>query len=77
MLSPPYVAVIDSTPGATAIIAEHCASPPLRIPVHKPNDTTPVAVDGETMAVNVTDCPEIDGFGLEDKATVVGFLFTV
>ncbi len=34
------------------------------------NVTVPVAVDGETAAVRITDCPTVDGLGLD--VSVVG-----
>jgi hypothetical protein len=37
----------------------------------------PVADAGETVAVNDTDCPEVEGLRLEVTATVVPVLFTV
>ena len=36
------------------------------------NSTLPVAAAGETVAVNVTDCPDVDGF--TDDASVVVLL---
>jgi hypothetical protein len=33
------------------------------------NCTVPVAAAGDTVAVNVTDCPDVDGF--DDDATAV------
>ena len=93
VLSPLYVAVIECVPGPPERAdALHCASPPLRETENAPeqlicpyapfsplseNPTTPVAVEGETVAVNVTDCPDIDGFGLDDTVIVVGALSTV
>jgi hypothetical protein len=41
------------------------------------NVTVPVAVEGVTAAVNVTDCPEVDGLRLEARAVLVPTLFTV
>jgi hypothetical protein len=35
-----------------------------------------VALEGDTVAVNVTGCAAIDGFGLDDIVMVVGSLFT-
>jgi hypothetical protein len=36
--------------------------------------TVPVAVDDETVAVKITDCPTTDGFGLEvSVVAVLGF----
>jgi hypothetical protein len=58
------------------------ATPPLRDPVPNVvlpslNVTVPVAIDGETVAVKVTDVPYVDGFRDEVSATVVFALFTV
>ena len=41
------------------------------------NVTVPVAVEGETVAVNVTEDPYVDGFADETSVTVVLALFTV
>jgi len=41
------------------------------------NVTVPVAVDGVTVAVNVTDAPNVEGFADEDTAVVVDALLTV
>ena len=40
------------------------------------NVTVPVAVDGETVAVKITVCPNVDGFGLDVRVVVVGVLLT-
>jgi hypothetical protein len=39
--------------------------------------TVPVAAEGETVAVNVTDDPYVDGFADEASVSVVLALFTV
>jgi hypothetical protein len=41
------------------------------------NWTDPVAAAGVTVAVNVTDAPTVDGFGLLVRPVVVLNLFTV
>jgi hypothetical protein len=41
------------------------------------NWTVPVAVEGDTVAVNVTDAPTVDGFRLLMRVVVVTTLFTV
>ena len=41
------------------------------------NVTVPVAAEGETVAVNVTEEPYVDGFADEASVTVVFALFTV
>jgi hypothetical protein len=41
------------------------------------NVTVPVAVVGVTVAVNVTEVPNVDGFADEASVTVVFVLFTV
>jgi hypothetical protein len=46
-------------------------------PVSSTNVTVPVATDGVTVAVNVTDEPYVDGFGDEANVTVVLAMFTV
>jgi hypothetical protein len=41
------------------------------------NPTEPVALEGETVAVNVTGCHATAGFGLDDTVVVVGALPTL
>jgi hypothetical protein len=53
---------------------ESDAVPPVSVAVPRElapskNCTLPVAAAGETVAVNVTDCPDVDGF--DDDATDV------
>jgi len=69
-LSPLYTTVIECVP-ADKFGTENVALPPLigkfvikALPPSK-NVTVPVAVDGVTAAVKVTDCPMTDGLGLE------------
>jgi hypothetical protein len=45
--------------------------------VSSENVTVPVAVAGETAAAKVTVRPAVDGFELDESATVVGALLTV
>jgi len=61
---------------------ENVAIPPLTVPVPSVvapsrNVTIPVAVEGVTVAVNVTACPKVDGFTFVPTAVVVFALFTV
>jgi hypothetical protein len=54
-------------------------TPPLRVPVPNVtlpslNVTTPVAAEGVTLAVNVTELPKVDGLREEVSAVVVGVL---
>jgi hypothetical protein len=61
---------------------ERNATPPLRLAipseaVPSKNCTVPVAVEGETVAVNFTVCPETDGLTLEESEVDVPALFTV
>ena len=58
------------------------ALPLLRVPVPRVvlpslNVTVPVAAEGETVAVNVTEDPYVDGFAEDASVTVVLALFTV
>jgi hypothetical protein len=48
-----------------------------RVVVPSLNVTVPVAVEGETVAVKVTDEPNVEGFADEAKVTVVFALFSV
>ena len=55
------------------------ARPPLKVPLPKVvvpsrNVTVPVDAEGETVAVNVTDCPDTDGFTLDVTLAVVPVL---
>jgi hypothetical protein len=58
------------------------AVPPLRgtvpreLPLSK-NCTVPVDAAGDTVAVKVTTCPDVDGFADEVSAVVVLIAFTV
>ena len=61
---------------------ENVATPALRVPLPSAvapskNVTVPVAADGETVAVKVTICPEVDGLRLDVAVVVVPALFTV
>jgi hypothetical protein len=85
LLSPEYVATTASLPTGNVDVM-HCATPeesvtdpqPLMVDALAINPTVP---DGEapplTVAANVTDCPEVDGFGLEVKAVVVVSMLTI
>lgn len=60
----------------------YVAVPPLTVPVPNVvlpslNVTVPVALEGVTVAVNVTDEPYADGFDDDDTVVVVFALFTV
>jgi hypothetical protein len=79
--SPPYEALIECDP-TTSVEVLKVALPLLIVPVPSIvlpslNVTVPVAAEGETVAVNVTEDPNTDGF--EDEVTVVVLLalFTV
>jgi hypothetical protein len=77
-VSPAYTAVIECEPPAKVEVA-NVADPPLRAFVPSDvvpflNVTLPVGVPevaGVTVAVNVTDCPKLDGFSDEPTAVVV------
>src|SRR5574341_924710 len=63
--SPPYSAVMECTP-PISVEALTVAAPPDNVPVPRTvvlsmNVTVPVAVDGMTVAVKVTELPKIDG----------------
>ena len=65
-----------------SVVVENVATPPETGPVPmevapSKKVTVPVAADGVTVAVNVTDWPEVDGFKLEVKAVVLQALLTV
>ncbi len=79
--SPPYAAVIECEPTANVEVL-YVAVPLLNVPVPRVvlpslNVTVPVAVEGVTMAVNVTEEPYADGFAEEATVVVVFALFTV
>ncbi len=81
LLSPPYVAVIGWLP-TMRVEVDKVALPPLNVPLPSvvapsKNVTVPVAVDGETVAVKVTICPEVDGLRPDVVVVVVAALFTV
>jgi len=76
-VSPVYAAVILCAPAVKELVVE-LAVPALSVPVPKRlppfrNCTVPVAVLGETVAVNRTACPNVDGLLLELTAVVVLF----
>ena len=75
LLSPLYLAVIGCVPTLRVEI-DNFALPLLSValPIDTPlslNVTEPVAVEGVTPAVNVTDCPLTDGFRPEASVVVV------
>jgi hypothetical protein len=58
------------------------ATPLLRVPVPRVvapslNVTFPEAVEGDRVAVRVTDCPKVEGFVEELRVVVDGAWFTV
>ena len=75
--SPEYFAVIECEPALRADVV-NVALPALKVPLPialapSRNETVPDGVPGEvllTVAVNVTDCPVVDGFA-EDVTVVV------
>lgn len=76
--SPEYFAVIECEP-AVSVEVVNVACPTLRVPVPmlvapSKNVAVPVGVPAvaETVAVNVTDCPALDGFKDEVNAVDVG-----
>jgi hypothetical protein len=61
---------------------ENVAVPLLNVPLPmlRPpsrNVTVPVAVEGDTLAVNVTDCPTVEGLILDVSVVLVVVLFVV
>ena len=76
---PLYTAVISREPTASALVT-HCAwFPESATPAHtwvapSRNVTVPVGVPPATVAVKVTDWPEIDGLALEVTVVVVAVL---
>jgi len=69
MAFPPLIAPV---PSATKLTLHGAGEQ-----VSSENVTVPVAAAGETVAAKVTVCPAVDGFELDESATVVGVLFTV
>ena len=73
--SPPYCAVIEWLPTASeevVKVAVPAASVPVPICVPPSKKiTVPVGENPVTLAVNVTDCPKLEGFFDEDSAVVV------
>src|SRR5689334_6842520 len=65
LLSPPYTAVCECVP-TVSVVVEKLAVPPATVPVPivvapSLNVTVPVAFEGVTVAVSVTDVPKLDG----------------
>ena len=81
MPSPLYTAVMECAPTARVEIASE-ADPLAMVAVPRDvvpsrNCTVPVANAGEIVAVNVTDCPTVDGFAEEASVTLEAALLTV
>jgi len=79
--SPPYEAVIECVPPVSVEMLKVAFPLPI-VPVPSVvlpsrNVTVPVAVEGETVAVNVTAEPYVDGFNDDATVMVVLTLFTV
>ena len=79
-MSPLYVAVMECGP-AESVEVDSVALPPLSDTVPSKvepskNCTVPVTAEGDTVAVNVTFCPDVDGLAFEDTEVVVAVLFT-
>jgi hypothetical protein len=79
-VSPVYAAVILCAPVVKELVAKLAVPAlivpvPIRLPLSR-NCTVPVAVLGETVAVNVTICPNVDGL-LFEASTVVVLVNTV
>jgi len=75
LASPLYTAVMEWAPTARLESVSE-AEPPAMVAVPREvvpsrNCTVPVAADGDTLAVNVTDCPNVDGLALEVSVVVV------
>src|ERR1700683_1039892 len=74
-VSPPYTAVTECVPGASEEVAS-VATPPLNVPLPRlvapsSNEIVPVAFDGVTVAVKVTESPKVAGLSLEPSAMPV------
>jgi hypothetical protein len=74
--SPLYVAVKECEP-TEAVEKVRVATPPPTAPEPMGVDpslklTAPVAVEGDTVAVRVTDCPKVEGFTDEIRTVDVG-----
>ena len=69
----------DPTPNVdvTNVALPLAIVPVPRVVVPSLNVTVPVAVEGETVAVKVTEEPNVDGFAEEASVTVVFALLTV
>ena len=79
-VSPPYAAVMLCGPTASDDVVR-VAVPEASVPVPSVvlpsrNVTVPVAVAGETVAVNVTGSPFWDGLSFESSPVVVAIWFT-
>lgn len=79
--SPLYAAVMECVPGVNPDV-EKVATPELTVlvPIAAPpsrNVMLPVAVDGLTVAVNVTACPDVAGLALDVRTTEEEATFTV
>ena len=78
-----YVAVIVSDPAASVVVdtlavpPDTLADPKFLVPALKITDPVgaPVVLD-VTVAVNVTDCPLVDGFCDDATVVIVAALFT-
>jgi hypothetical protein len=75
------VAVIEWLPTARLEV-ETDALPPLKVAVPSEvtpskNCTVPVATEGRTAAVKVTDCPDVEGLTLEARLVVEAAWLTV
>jgi hypothetical protein len=75
---PPYTAVRESVPTLSVLLVK-VALPPASAPLPKVrfpfmNVTVPVGVPDadETVAVNITACPKVDGFNAEVSVTALG-----
>ena len=80
LASPVYVAVSEWD-AAERFEVVKVATPLFSVPVPRivvPSlkVTVPVAVEGETVAVNVTAAPDVAGFGEDARTVVVGALLT-
>jgi hypothetical protein len=76
VLSPLKAAVMEWLPGPSVEV-ENDAVPPLSVAVPidaapSKNCTVPVAAAGDTVAVNITVCPDVDGFTDDAIVVVVG-----
>jgi len=80
LASPPYTAVMGWVPTVSVVVVKVATAAPFSVPVPRVvppslNVTVPVGVPAPAVtvnvAVNVTDCPKLDGFTEEVSALLI------